>query len=74
MNPETEKKQYDMDVELARFAVKQELQKKQKLNQPIAKYDIKTQKVYLEKSDGTRQEVGGRLREGRLSERRKKKA
>lgn len=64
----------DKEVELARFAVKQELQKKKKLNQPIAKYDVKTQKVYLEKSDGTRELVGDCLREGRLSERRKQKA
>lgn len=64
----------DNEAELARFAVKQELQKKRKLNQPIATYDIKTQKVYLEKSDGTRELVGERLRKGRLSERRKQKA
>lgn len=62
------------EVELARFAVKQELQKKQILNQPIAKYDEKTQKIYLEKSDGTCELVGERLRKGRLSERRKQKA
>lgn len=61
------------EVELARFAVKQELQKKQMLNQPIAKYDPKEKKIYLEKKDGSRELVGECMKEGRFSERRRKK-
>ena len=45
-------------VQNARLAVAAELKKKKILNQPIAKFDLKTGKVYLLHSDGTREEIG----------------
>ena len=58
-------------VRNARFAVSQDLEKKRALNQPIARFDVKTKKVYLENSDGTTQDVGFAMTKGRYSERRK---
>ena len=57
-------------VRNARLAVKAELEKKRVLNQPIAKFDPKTGKVYLENADGTATEMGSAMRRGRYSERR----
>lgn len=45
-------------VRNARLAVKAELQKKRILNQPIARFDPKTGKVYMEYSDGSITVVG----------------
>lgn len=53
----------------AEAAVKIELEKKSALDIPIAVYDRKTQKIYYEKSDGTRVPVAERRRKGRYSER-----
>lgn len=57
-------------VRNARLAVAAELRRKKILKQPIAKYDLKTGKVYLLHSDGTREEVGETRRE-RYSERKR---
>ena len=54
----------------ARLAVEAELRKKTILEQPIAKYDLKTGKVFMEHSDGTKLDVG-ETRRGRYSERRR---
>ena len=57
-------------VQNARLAVEAELRKKKILEQPIAKYDLKTGKVFMEHSDVTKVEVG-ETRRGRYSERRR---
>ena len=57
-------------VQNARLAVEAELRKKKILEQPIAKYDLKTGKVFTERRGGTKVEVG-ESREGRYSERRR---
>ena len=41
-------------VRNARLAVKNELKKKRLLNQPIARFDPKSGKVYMEHADGTK--------------------
>ena len=41
-------------VRNARLAVKNELEKKRLLNQPIARFDPKSGKVYMEHADGTK--------------------
>lgn len=56
-------------VRNARLAVKAELQKKRILNQPIARFDPKTGKVYMEHSDGSITVVGEALNRGKYSER-----
>ncbi|MCI9465942.1 MAG: hypothetical protein HFE99_02335 [Ruminiclostridium sp.] len=56
-------------VRNARLAVKAELKKKQILQQPIARFDVKTGSVYLEQSDGTRIPVGEAMKRGRYSDR-----
>ena len=67
---------YDGNNLLARQAVKEELKKLKRENTPVARYDKESGSVYMEHSDGTRETVGGRLREGRYSEQydKKKKA
>ena len=50
-------------------AVKIELDKKRALDLPFVVYDSKTQRIYQQNSDGTRVEVGKRIKEGRYSER-----
>lgn len=45
-------------VRNARLAVKNELEKKRLLNQPIARFDPKSGKVYMEHADGTKTLVG----------------
>lgn len=56
-------------VHNARLAVSAELKKKRALKQPIAKFDPKTKKVYLEQSDGSIVECGTAMERGRYSER-----
>lgn len=55
-------------VRNARLAVKTELEKKRMCNQAIAKFDLKTKKVYLEYPDGTTTVVGEAMKKGRYSE------
>ena len=57
-------------VQNARRAVAAELRKKKILEQPIAKYEAKTGKVFMEDSDGTKVE-DGETRRGRHRERRR---
>lgn len=56
-------------VQNARLAVKAELQKKRARQQPIARFDAKTGKVYMEYSDGSITVVGQAMKRGRYSER-----
>ena len=51
-------------VRNARFAVKTELEKKRVLNQPIARFDPKSGKVYMEHADGSKTLVGEAMRKG----------
>ena len=53
----------------ARLAVKAELEKKRVLNQPIARFDPKTGRVWLESADGTVTEMGYAMKNGRYSQR-----
>ena len=53
----------------ARIVVSTELKKKKTLQQPIAKFDTKAKRVYLENPDGTTQEFGGAMQQGQYSER-----
>lgn len=55
-------------------AVKIELEKKKAMDIPAVVYDRKTQIIYHENSDGTRVEIGKRMRKGRYSERVAKEA
>lgn len=50
-------------------AVRIELEKKKAMDVPIIIYDGDTQIIYQENSDGSRVEVGKRMRRGRYSER-----
>lgn len=61
-------------VKRASAAVKIELEKNKALDIPIVIYDRKTQIIYQEESDGTRKEIGRRMRKGRYSERITEKA
>lgn len=63
----------DAVVKRANAAVKIELKKKKALDIPIVVYDRQTQTIYHESSDGTRVEIGTRMRKGRYSERIAKK-
>ena len=56
------------------MTVRIELEKKRALDVPIVRYDRETQIIYQENSDGSRVEVGRRMRRGRYSERVAKKA
>ena len=51
-------------VRNARLAVKNELKKKRLLNQPIARIDRKSGKVYREHAGGTKTLVGEAVRKG----------
>ena len=55
-------------------AVRIELEKKKAMDDPIIVYDKETQIIYQENSDGSRVEVGRRMRKGRYSERVAQKA
>lgn len=59
----------ELVVKRANEAVRLELEKKKALDVPVAVFDRKTQKIYQQKSDGTRIAVGERIRRGRYSER-----
>lgn len=61
-------------VKRVNAAVKLELEKKKAMDIPIVVYDRETQIIYQENSDGSRVEVGRRMRKGRYSERVGKKA
>jgi ribosomal protein S8 len=66
------KKEYISDEEVikrANAAVKIELEKKKAMDIPVAIYDRKTQIIYQVNSDGSKTEVGKRIRKGRYSER-----
>ena len=61
-------------VKRANEAVRIELEKKKAMDIPVVIYDSEKQIIYQENSDGTRIEVGQRLRKGRYSERVAKEA
>lgn len=61
-------------VRRANAAVRIELEKKRAMDIPVVTYDRETQTIYRENSDGTRTEVGKRIRKGRYSERITEKA
>ena len=72
-----EREEYISDeqvVKRAKAAVKFELEKKKVMNIPATIYDSKTQKIYQINSDGSKFEIGPRIRKGRYSERISKKA
>lgn len=72
-----EEKDYISDeqvVKRAQAAVRIELEKNKAMDIPVAIYDRKTQKIYQVNSDGTKIEIGERIRKGRYSERKAKKA
>ncbi len=64
----------EMVVKRVNEAVRIELEKKRALDVPIVTYDRETQIIYQENNDGTRVEVGRRMRKGRYSERVAKEA
>ena len=64
----------EMVVKRVNEAVRIELEKKKAMDVPIFTYDRETQIIYQENSDGTRVEVGRRMRRERYSERIAKKA
>ncbi|MCI8429561.1 MAG: hypothetical protein HFI16_04805 [Lachnospiraceae bacterium] len=64
----------EMVVKRVNEAVRIELEKKRAMDVPIIIYDGETQTIYQENSDGSRVEVGKRMRKGRYSERAAKKA
>ena len=59
----------DVVVKRANAAVRIELEKKKALDVPIVVYDRETQPIYHENNDGTRVEIGKRMRKERYSER-----
>ncbi len=61
----------DILVRNARLAVETDLKEKKALNQPIARFDIKTKEVFLEYPDGRRELVGHGMTRGRYAERNK---
>lgn len=64
----------EMVVKRVNEAVRIELEKKKAMDVPIFVYDREKQIIYQENSDGSRIEVGKRMRKGRYSERVTKKA
>ncbi|MCD7955631.1 MAG: hypothetical protein LUG93_07750 [Lachnospiraceae bacterium] len=60
-------------VKRANAAVAIELEKKKAMDMPAVVYDSETKLIYHVYGDGTRVEIGKRLREGRFSERTKQK-
>ena len=58
----------------ANEAVRLELEKNKALGIPVVIYDRENQIIYRESEDGTRTEVGKRMRKERYSERISKKA
>lgn len=64
----------EMVVKRANAAVKIELEKKKAMDIPIVTYDSEKQIIYKVNSDGTKVEVGRKMRKGRYGERNSKKA
>lgn len=67
-----QRKEYISDeavVKRANEAVRIELEKKKAMDIPVVIYDPETKIIYKESSDGTRTEIGRKMREGRYSER-----
>lgn len=64
----------EMVVKRVNAAVRIELEKRKAMDVPAIIYDRETQIIYQESSDGSRVEVGRRMRKGRYSERTAKKA
>lgn len=61
-------------IKRANAAVRIELEKNRALGIPAVIYDRKSQVIYRENEDGTRTEVGKRMRKGRYGERVSKEA
>ncbi len=61
-------------IKRANEAVRIELEKNRALGIPVVVYDRESQVIYRENDDGTRTEVGKRIRKERYSERISKKA
>lgn len=61
-------------IKRANEAVRIELEKNKALGVPVVIYDRESQIIYKENEDGTRIEVGRRMRKERYSERISKKA
>lgn len=61
-------------IKRANEAVRIELEKNRALGIPVVVYDRESQIIYRENDDGTRIEVGKRMRKERYSERISKKA
>ena len=61
-------------IKRANEAVRIELEKNRALGIPVVVYDRESQIIYRENDDGTRTEVGKRMRKERYSEQKKKKA
>lgn len=61
-------------IKRAKEAVRLELEKNKALGVPVVLYDRESQIIYRENCDGTRIEVGKRLRKERYSERISKEA
>ena len=64
----------EMVVKRVNEAVRIELEKKKAMDVPVFIYDRETQIIYQENSDGSKVEVGKRMRKERYSERVAKKA
>ena len=56
-------------IRRAKAAVRIELEKNKALGIPVVIYDRESQIIYRENDDGSRTEVGRRIRKGRYSER-----
>lgn len=61
-------------IKRANEAVRLELEKNKALGVPVVVYDRESQIIYRENEDGTRTEVGSRVRKERYSEQISKKA
>lgn len=61
-------------IKRANAAVRIELEKNKELGIPSVIYDRETQIIYRENEDGTKTEVGRRMRKGRYGERISKEA
>lgn len=61
-------------IKRANEAVRIELEKNKALGVPVVLYDRESQIIYQENSDGTRTEIGRKMRKGRYSERVSKEA
>ena len=64
----------DTVIKRANEAVRIELEKNRALGIPVVVYDRESQIIYRENEDGTRTEVGSKVRRERYSERISKKA